>query len=809
MSTVLLRSLPGFTFETASAPLDEALPRMDVAAFVGFAASGPIGIPVAIEQPAEFVAIFGADVTLAWDLRRGEPEFAYLAPAVRSFFRNGGRRCWVVRVAGPAIANTFALPGLAAWSRSSPGTLGPAIARTRSEGSWSDRIEVATALRSTSLPLPAVALEGRALVLAMPNAGSLVPHDLVRLTFAADGYRAFGVVDTIDLSPSGDARVRLAPVVWTSEASPPQPFLGELAPYTVVPAPTAAELLHVDLLARDNGRDPQRLERLGLAPGHPRYWGALPDDAAVFASLADPLAQALSAERRPAASGRFPLAGSAAAIDLTLPLDIGLTAAWQGPRPLTPSAAVRDGLATFDASLFLDGRLRDAGINSLMGLAEAVKYQTTRTPQLLGGIHAAMFIDEATLLAVPDAVHPAWSAVEPSTPPPAAAIPAEALPVPPCAPPPPFEVCDPGLLPAPTLHPPRVAQAIRLEWTAVAGAAEYVLEEGIAPDFRTWLEVVTTRRTSFAIYDRPPGQYAFRVRARTAVQQSAASAGQVVTIAFTPRALVQDGGTAAGPLVEVQRAMLRMCAARADMVAVLTLPESYREAEADTHLRDLTAGAIEPALSYGTLYHPWLVATDSDGGALRRVPPDGAAAGLIARRTIARGAWVAPANEPLRGVVALTPPLRRDAASRRALLNAQINIITDEPAGFVTLNADTLSREGDLRELSVRRLLILLRRRALQVGGRYVFEPNGPAFARSVQRGFEEMLGHLYERGAFAGRTAATAYQVGVDDVLNSQRSRDAGRFIVELRVAPSRPLTFLRVRLLQRGDRLSASEER
>ena len=69
----------------------DALPRMDVAAFVGFAASGPLNLPVAVETIADFTSIFGMDLPLAWDAERGEQINAYLAPAVRAFFRNGGR----------------------------------------------------------------------------------------------------------------------------------------------------------------------------------------------------------------------------------------------------------------------------------------------------------------------------------------------------------------------------------------------------------------------------------------------------------------------------------------------------------------------------------------------------------------------------------------------------------------------------------------------------------------------------------------------------------------------------------------------
>ena len=123
MCATRVRRLPGFLFETQAPPLPEVLPRMDIAVFVGFAASGPLQIPVAIESVAQFTAIFGDDAPIAWDLARGEQLYAYLGPAVRAFFRNKGQRCWVVRVARQeatgdelrnyARYNYFPIPALA------------------------------------------------------------------------------------------------------------------------------------------------------------------------------------------------------------------------------------------------------------------------------------------------------------------------------------------------------------------------------------------------------------------------------------------------------------------------------------------------------------------------------------------------------------------------------------------------------------------------------------------------------------------------------------------------------------------------
>jgi phage tail sheath protein FI len=44
---------------------------------------------------------------------------------------------------------------------------------------------------------------------------------------------------------------------------------------------------------------------------------------------------------------------------------------------------------------------------------------------------------------------------------------------------------------------------------------------------------------------------------------------------------------------------------------------------------------------------------------------------------------------------------------------------------------------------------------------------------------------------------------------VNTAQALDQGRFVVELRVAPSVPMRFLSVRLVQAGERLAATEGR
>jgi hypothetical protein len=115
--------------------------RTDVAALIGIAARGPLHIPTRIESWTGFVTRFGKH------LPNG-----YLAYAVEGFFANGGRACWVVRVADPAEACPAALDilGPTGWPvfrlvASSPGTWGQdlVVTLTRNPGDrFSLRLEL-------------------------------------------------------------------------------------------------------------------------------------------------------------------------------------------------------------------------------------------------------------------------------------------------------------------------------------------------------------------------------------------------------------------------------------------------------------------------------------------------------------------------------------------------------------------------------------------------------------------------------------------------------------------------------------------
>ncbi|NUT50364.1 MAG: phage tail sheath family protein [Saccharothrix sp.] len=116
--------VPGVAIEwlDAAPQYHDAVPT-DVAGFVGIAERGPLHRAVRVDNWDQFRGVFGTRLP-----------HAYLAYAVEGFFANGGRRCWVVRVADPTTARAAeaaARIGDGRWLKlaaSSPGEWGNDVA---------------------------------------------------------------------------------------------------------------------------------------------------------------------------------------------------------------------------------------------------------------------------------------------------------------------------------------------------------------------------------------------------------------------------------------------------------------------------------------------------------------------------------------------------------------------------------------------------------------------------------------------------------------------------------------------------------
>ena len=915
---VSVARLPGVRFASQPPLLSGALPRMDVAVFVGFAAAGPLHQPVVVEGPAQFAEVFGQDLPLAWDPLRGQLANAYLGPCVRAFFGNGGRRCWVVRVAETtatlavarrlgwpvtrpaAQANGFPLRGLVGLDQAK-GTWSQATTAARSEGSWSDGLRVGTGLLSEPVHLiapPQAPAGGLSLTVSTPT--DLEPGDLVRLTLPASGHVVYLELDAVTPTPTGRQPVWFSthldpaqaasasgarlfgaagqPVELPLLAASVDPGTGWLELQVLVdpaalpdigalvqvdlsggPARTAwlvvglaepgeaygsplagqvrlagqavgwlaqppdplpsfgggwAERLSLELETRlaferwpgQAQAYPMRLDDLGLGAAHPRFWGSLPTDTLLYAPQDESLLRnmpQLTGLWQTVSTPRFPLAGAPLPGRRYLPLGVGNAtdpAALSAPVLGSLSPLERDGLSGFGADLFIDRELAGVGVRALLGEADFLRYQQP-LPRPLSGIHATLSLDEPSLIAVPDAVQRGWVHVASSAPPPTvpAAAPV-ALSVPGQ-----FGACDAVAAPALLPITPPTAATYQVRWMADAPPeAVYVLQESPVSDFADPVVVFRGSAELAAIDGRADGVYFYRVRAELGTAVSPWSNVQAVRVGGSVGwQLLAPDQLSLDTLREVHQHLLGLSAAAGDRLAILSLPAHLREDAALTYVATLQASPLDDpdrTLSFGAVYHPWPVGPDTVAGDLRPVPPDGVMAGSIAARTLDRGAWVAPANAAFQGVLALQPPL---APSRWLdLQSGQINILRQDPSGFLTLSASTLSGDPTLEPINVRRLLSLLRRLVLREGPAYVFEPNDASFRRLVERGFDAVLDDLFQRGAFAGATPATSFQVNTAGGLNTPQDNDAGRFIVELKVAPSLPLAFLTVRLVETNDR-------
>jgi len=855
-----VRLTPGIRIVNVPPPLDDGLPVMDVPVFVGFAEHGPLDRPVALEDPGQYLAVFGGPLDLVArpvvghdSLAAGPMLRAHLPAAVASFFAGGGRRCYVIRVAADAGDAFFPVAGLRLATRTERGDSWQLAAsdfqlRTASPGAWADRHQLAARIRSEMLHADDLLRVG----------------DVLRASHPADPARigwlrvdAGGVLDTVLMTASTND--------WIWTAADFLPSAVAASPHAPVgSAEWLIERVRLDLALRHPQQVEIRREACGLSAGA--------DNLPWFE--ADAAGRFDNGEALPAAD--WPLAGRSAdelapGNWMLLPKAIGpFFEHWQSPLDDGRDTLSRNGLARYDAGLFTDHawneRLRDAG---LLRWADEIRYFST-SPRRLTGLHGALGRDDAvsrdaTWIAVPDAVHPGWKRTQ---------LPARhdgtlnATPDEPCTctPPTAFDACQPP--------PPRIPQPPRFnldalcsgentaaiapadtEWSILASdpesgpALSFEVQIALRPDFSDAmaLRVVAENPDDSVQWTPGPGQSGcvqkpvkpgprhfapvqYRLRLTPGLHYLRARswrAGRYSDWSETVEVLARSTGwilreerpeqpARDAIAYVVHSALLDFCAATREHFALLAVPEHWDSARLARHTAALRQHADDGfetahASSFGALHHPWLVrreaasaATTSgaDKGELHAHPPEGAVLGMYARRSRQKGAWAAAGLEPLAEAFALSSAI--DAGMIEA---AFANAIEQRPAGIAATRAATLSGDPDWESIGVRRLFILLRRLARREGERYVFEPNDLTLRRSLEHSFEAQLRRLMQRGAFRGASAAESYLLRTASGQRANEEIERGECSMEIRVAPSRPLRFLTLRVLRAGEQLLIEE--
>ncbi|HEY0641691.1 MAG TPA: phage tail sheath subtilisin-like domain-containing protein [Pseudonocardiaceae bacterium] len=243
----------------------------------------------------------------------------------------------------------------------------------------------------------------------------------------------------------------------------------------------------------------------------------------------------------------------------------------------------------------------------------------------------------------------------------------------------------------------------------------------------------------------------------------------------------------------VQLAAIAHCEEMGDRMAIVDPPPGLSP-QAIKDWRQDVAGYDS---KYAALYYPWIKVFDPASGVASFVPPSGHLAGVWARTDSTRGVHKAPANEVVRGAIALQTQLTK--AEQELLNPIGINCIRSfSGRGIRVWGARTLSSDPAWRYLNVRRLFNYLEESILNGTQWVVFEPNDDALWARVRRTISAFLIMEWRKGALFGLTPDEAFYVKCDRDTNPAESIDAGQVVCEVGVAPVKPAEFVIFRLAQ-----------
>lgn len=249
-----------------------------------------------------------------------------------------------------------------------------------------------------------------------------------------------------------------------------------------------------------------------------------------------------------------------------------------------------------------------------------------------------------------------------------------------------------------------------------------------------------------------------------------------------------------GIILSLQLRLAALAQLRAEFIVLLDVPPGLSQVQIQRWRGRFRS-------SYVAAYHPWLMVSRADDArdALFMLNPSAVAAGVIAQQEITFGVPHGPANVIAENIVKVSERVSPKAHDQLHPLG--INVYLQERDGAWLSAGRTLSRDKHYRQLSVRRLMLMLRRALQQQMHWMVFEPNTPSLWAEVRRMLTGYLRQLFIAGAFRGESEEQAFFVRCDGELNTRRVVDAGQLIAEIGVAPAEPMEFIAVRITRGGD--------
>jgi phage tail sheath protein FI len=217
------------------------------------------------------------------------------------------------------------------------------------------------------------------------------------------------------------------------------------------------------------------------------------------------------------------------------------------------------------------------------------------------------------------------------------------------------------------------------------------------------------------------------------------------------------------------------------------------------------AGSLTDS-SNAAVYFPHLYIADPLGrgaGALRKIGPAGAVAGLYLATDASRGVFKAPAGigSAIQGIVSVEKSFSSAELDTMNASTSPVNPIRQIPgAGLSVMGARTLKQDGTANKyVNMRRSLIYIRKNIKNLTEFAIFENNEEKLWAQIRTVLNVFLGEYRNQGGLRGTTPAQAYFVKCDAENNSAQSIANGEVHIQVGVALQYPAEFIVIDLSQK----------
>ena len=217
------------------------------------------------------------------------------------------------------------------------------------------------------------------------------------------------------------------------------------------------------------------------------------------------------------------------------------------------------------------------------------------------------------------------------------------------------------------------------------------------------------------------------------------------------------------------------------------------------------AGALTDSAAIA-VYYPHVLISDPVGrgsGALRKIGPSGAVAGLYLSTDSSRGVFKAPAgiSTPIQGIVAVEKSFTSTELDSMNASTSPINPIRQIPgAGLSVMGARTLKQNGTAdKYVNMRRSLNYIRKNLKNLTEFAIFENNDERLWAQIRSSLVVFLDQYRNEGGLRGTTAAQAFFIKCDAENNTAQAIANGEVHIQVGVALQYPAEFIVIDLSQK----------